>query len=76
MGKKYEVRARSALSGTTPPAHLLNEGVWIDHERSLEQTTEADEAEARWQLWMECYEIKVLFDNHWLLSAGVEEEGI
>jgi len=42
MGKKYEVRARSALSGTTPPAHLLNEGVWIDHERSLEQTAEAD----------------------------------
>jgi len=76
MGKKYEVRARSALSGTTPLAHLLNEGVWIDHERSLEQTAEADEAEARWQLWLECYEIKVLFDNHWLLSAGVEEEGI
>jgi len=25
---------------------------------------------------LECYEIKVLFDNHWLLSAGVEEEGI
>ena len=40
------------------------------------QTDESDEAEARWQLWMECYEIKVLFDNHWLLSAGCDEEGI
>ena len=76
MGKKYDVRARSALSGTPPPAHLLNEGVWVDPQRSLENHDEADEAEARWQLWMECYEIKVLFDNHWLLSAGCEEEGI
>jgi hypothetical protein len=54
----------------------LNEGVWIDPKRSLEHTDEADEAEARWQFWMEAYEIKVLFDNHWLLSAGFEEEGI
>ncbi len=76
MGKKYEGRPRSALSGTPLPAHMLNEGVWIDPHRSLEQTDEADEAEARWQLWMETYEIKVLFNNRWLLSAGVEEEGI
>lgn len=76
MGKKYDVRTRSALSGTPPPAHLLNEGVWVDAQRSLENHDETDEAEARWQLWMECYEIKVLFDNHWLLSAGCEEEGI
>lgn len=76
VGKKYEVRARSALSGTLPPPHLLNEGCWVDPERSLEQTDAADEAEARWQLWMETYEIKVLYDNYWLLSAGVEEEGI
>jgi hypothetical protein len=76
MGKKYEVRARSAISGTPLPAHMLNEGVWVDPKRSLENTDEADEAEARWQLWMETYEIKVLYDNHWLLSAGFEEEGI
>ncbi len=76
MGKKYEVRARSAISGTPLPARLLNEGVWIDPERSLEQTDEHDEAEARWRFWLETYEIKVLFDNHWLLSAGCEEEGI
>ncbi len=76
MGKKYDVRARSAISGTPPPAHLLNEGVWVDKDRSLEQTGEHDEAEARWRFWLETYEIKVLFDNHWLLSAGCEEEGI
>ena len=76
MGKIYEVRARSAISGTPLPAQMLNEGVWVDPKRSLENTDEADEAEARWQLWMETYEIKVLFDNHWLLSAGFEEEGI
>jgi hypothetical protein len=76
MGKKYEVRQRSALSGTPPPANRFQEGVWLDPERSLEQTEEADEADARWQFWMEAYEIKVLYDNHWLLSAGYEEEGI
>lgn len=76
MGKKYEVKARSALSGTPPAQHLLKEGVWIDPDRSLERTDEADEAEARWQFWLACYEIKVLYDNHWLLSAGCEEEGI
>ncbi len=76
MGKKYEVKARSALSGTPLAQHLPNEGVWIDPDRSLERTDEADEAEARWQLWLACYEIKVLYDNHWLLSAGCEEEGI
>lgn len=76
MGRKYEGRPRSALSGTPLPADQLTEGVWVDPHRSLEDHTEADEAEARWQLWMEMYEIKVLFDNHWLLSAGVEEEGI
>jgi hypothetical protein len=76
MGKKYDVRTRSALSGTPPPSHLLNEGVWVDPQRSLENHDEADESEARWQLWMECYEIKEMIDNHRLLSAGVEEEGI
>ena len=76
MGKKYEVKARSALSGTPLPAHLSNEGCWLDPERSLEHTAAADEAEARWQLWMETYEIKVLYDNYWLLSAGVDEGGI
>ena len=69
MGKKYEVKARSAISGTPLAPHLLNEGVWIDPDRTLERT-------ARWQLWLACYEIKVLYDNHWLLSAGCEEEGI
>lgn len=76
MGKKYEVKQRSALSGTPLPSHLLNEGCWVDPERSLEQTEAEDEAEARWQFWMEAYEIKVLLDNHWLLSAGAVEEGI
>lgn len=75
-GKKPEGRPRSALSGKPLPAHQLTEGVWIDTQRSLEDHAELDEAEARWQLWMEMYEIKVLFDNHWLLSASVEEEGI
>lgn len=76
MGKKYEVKPRSALSGTPLPRHLLTEGVWIDTDRTLERSDEADEAEARWQFWWETYEFKVLYDNHWLLSAGCEEEGI
>ena len=67
MGKKYEVKARSAISGTPLAPHLLNEGVWIDPDRTLERADEADEAEARWQLWLACYEIKVLYDNHCLL---------
>lgn len=76
MGKKYEVKARSALSGTPLPPDPSQEGCWVDPERSLERSDEVDEAEARWQLWMETYEIKVLYGNYWLLSAGVAEEGI
>ena len=74
MGKKHTIRNRTALSGTTPDQ--LTEGCWLDTSRSLEQTEETDEAEARWQLWIECYEMTVLFDHCWLLSAGCEEEGI
>jgi hypothetical protein len=74
MGKKYEVRRRSALSGTKPKT--ITEGCWLDTDRTLEQNPEVDEAEARWCFWMESYELSVLLGDRWFLSAGIEEEDI
>ena len=74
MGKKYEIPRRSVLSGNSP--RTTGEGCWLDLDRSLEGTSEADDMETRWQLWIECYEMTVLLENRWLLSSGTAEEGI
>jgi hypothetical protein len=74
MGKKHEVQKRSVLSGSKPRTTV--EGCWLDTDRTLEQSMEVDEAEARWCFWMEHYELSVLFGDRWFLSAGCEEEGI
>lgn len=74
MNNKYKTPARLALSGT--PSRNASEGCWLDVERELEQASDVYEVEVRWQLWMACYEMTVLYENHWLLAAGCEEEGI